>query len=184
MKQLKMRRFSAPITPRPLPEGYTYQIGYRGSEEEITQWLDACVGIIGDNKQRSVFENDILNRTGVCAEEDLIFVLDPSGKRVATITVCQTDDGEGLVHMVGAIPESRGLGLGHCIIAKACAMLEERGKKSAMLTTNDFRLPAVKTYLDAGFLPVLWEDPESNMAERWDKVLADLNYPKVEYLPE
>ncbi len=132
-----------------------------------------------------MFENDILNRKGVNPDTDLLFVLDPNGKRVATITACATeDDSEGLIHMVGALPESRGLGLGHCIITKACAMVEERGYKSAMLTTNDFRLPAVKTYLDAGFLPVLWEDPESNMTERWDKVLADLNYPKVEYLPE
>ncbi len=33
MKQQKMRRPAAPITPRPLPEGYSWQIGYLGSEE-------------------------------------------------------------------------------------------------------------------------------------------------------
>ena len=41
---------------------------------------------------------------------------------------------------------------------------------------------AVKTYLDAGFLPVLLDDPESDHAARWDKVRADLSYPAVTYV--
>ena len=38
--------------------------------------------------------------------------------------------------------------------------------------------------IDAGFLPVIYEDPESDMTERWNKVLEDLHYPMVEYLHE
>ena len=52
------------------------------------------------------------------------------------------------------------------------------------LTTDDKRLPAIKGYLDADFLPVLWADPDSDMRARWDAVLANLHYRQVEYLPE
>jgi len=183
MKQLKMRRESAPIAPRPLPCGYTFAT-FGGSEEEIDDWLRACVGIVGEDAKREVFESSIRSNKGVDPAADVWFILDPTGKRVATITPCRREDGSGLVHMVGALPESRGIGLGHALIEKACALLEERGHERAYLTTDEHRLPAVKTYLDAGFRPVIYPDPESDMNERWDAVLKTLAYRSVERFVE
>ena len=62
--------------------------------------------------------------------------------------------------------------------------LEGRGHAYTVLTTDDERLAAIKTYLDAGFLPVLWPDEESDMKTRWDAVLTALSYPRVPYLEE
>jgi hypothetical protein len=70
------------------------------------------------------------------------------------------------------------------MLANTLSMLEERGMKVIELRTDDWRLAAVKTYLDAGFLPVLLDDPESDHAARWDKVRADLGYREVEYVKD
>jgi len=53
-----------------------------------------------------------------------------------------------------------------------------------LISTDDFRLPAIKTYLDAGFRPVLWSDPDSDQRGRWDAVIAALGYEPVAYLTE
>ena len=49
---------------------------------------------------------------------------------------------------------------------------------------RDNRLAAIKTYLDAGFRPVLRYDPDSDMRARWDAVIAALGYEPVAYLQE
>ena len=41
-----------------------------------------------------------------------------------------------------------------------------------MLTTDDFRIPAVKVYLSLGFIPVLHDD---TMPGRWKAVAAQIN---------
>ena len=43
---------------------------------------------------------------------------------------------------------------------------------------------AIKTYLDAGFRPVLLSDPDSDQRARWDAVIAQLGYEPVEYFDE
>ena len=64
-----------------------------------------------------------------------------------------------------------------------CAMVN--GEKRNRLFTDDERLAAIKTYLDAGFLPVLLDDPDGgDHAARWDKVREALSYPPVEYVNE
>ena len=79
--------------------------------------------------------------------------------------------------MVAALPEVRGKGIGHAMLRYALAMLEERGCTYTVLTTDDFRLAAIKTYLDAGFAPVIEQDPESDVYARWESVLKDMQYP-------
>ena len=43
------------------------------------------------------------------------------------------------------------------------------GRQRAFLSTDDFRLPAIRTYLKLGFEPYLVHE---NQRERWRKVLA------------
>lgn len=86
--------------------------------------------------------------------------------------------------MVQAMDSERGKGLGHAMANLAIAVFRERGLEEAILTTDDWRLPAIKTYLDAGFLPVIYETPEHDMEKRWDEVLKQLKYGAVEYILE
>lgn len=55
--------------------------------------------------------------------------------------------------MVCAAPWARGYGIGTALARLAVNELLERGMETAHLTTDDFRLPAIRTYLEAGFVP-------------------------------
>lgn len=181
--QLKMTRFSAPVKERALPDGYTFKL-FDDSEREIAEWVRLCNFGLVENTTRETFFETVANFENIVATRDCFFVLDAEGKYIATSTAVAQPSGVGLVHMVASDPNARGRGIGHAMLAKTLSMIEERGMKRIDLRTDDWRLAAVKTYLDAGFLPVLLCDPESDHAARWDKVRADLSYPAVRYVPE
>jgi mycothiol synthase len=77
----------------------------------------------------------------------------------------------GYVHWVGTDPAFAGRRLGWWASLAVLHRFVELGKTDAVLHTDDFRLPAVKTYLNLGFLPEI-VDPEQ--PERWRKVCAAL----------
>ena len=181
--QLKMMRRSAPVKDRSLPEGFSFRF-FGGSEEEIENWVRLCRFGLVDDATRETFFATVRDFANVDAARDCFFVLDAEGRYIATSTAVATPTKLGLVHMVASDPTCRGKGIGHAMLAKTLSMLEERGMTRITLRTDDFRLAAVKTYLDAGFLPVLLRDPESDHAARWDKVREALSYPPVEYVTE
>ena len=190
MLQLKMLRPSAPVTPRLLPKGYTVSM-YRGTEEELTAWLDMCFRgqLLPENppesgNYRDWFKVTVLDYVDLNPAEDVVFILDPAGAPVASICAVKHGEEQGYIHMVAAHPDFRGLGIGHAMLAYALEKLEARHCTYSILTTDDFRLPAIKTYLDAGFRPVLRDDPDSDQRARWDAVIATLGYEPVEYLAE
>ena len=181
--QLKMTRFAGPVKEKALPDGYFFRL-FDGSEREIDEWVRLCNFGLMEGSTRDTFFETVGNFENVVATRDCFFVIDPEGKYIASSTAVATPDGVGLVHMVASDPAARGKGIGHAMLAHTLSMLEERGMRRVDLRTDDWRLAAVKTYLDAGFLPVLLDDPESDHAARWDKVRADLSYPAVTYVTE
>jgi GNAT superfamily N-acetyltransferase len=190
MGQLKMLRSSAPVASRPLPEGYTYAL-YSGAEDEVTAWLDMCLAgqLLPENPPesgnfRDWFKVTVLDYADLNPSEDILFVLNPDGVPVATTCAVKHGAEQGYIHMVAARPDVRGKGIGHAMLARSLELLEARGCTYAILTTDDFRLPAIKTYLDAGFRPVLWLDPDSDQRARWEAVLATLRYEPVAFVEE
>ena len=190
MLQLKMLRRSAAVKPRALPDGYTYG-SYDRTEEQLTLWLD--MNLKGQllpetppesGNWRDWFKVTVLDYADLDPDEDIIYVYAPDGQMVATICAVKHGEDQGYIHMVAAHPDSRGKGIGHAMLAYALEKLEARGCTYSILTTDDFRLAAIKTYLDAGFRPVLWEDSESDQRARWDAVIAALGYEPVEYFDE
>ena len=69
--------------------------------------------------------------------------------------------------MIGAHADARGLGAGRLVCLAALHSLRERGYRSVVLSTDDFRIPAISLYLSLGFEPVY--SHESHKA-RWEKV--------------
>ena len=109
--------------------------------------------------------------------EDLCFILSLYGSPAATFTViCDEESGEGYVHMVAAKPEFRGCGLGSLMRRIAVSVLKKEGMRSAYLTTDDWRIPAIKGYLKAGFYPDL--DSSEDYPSRWEKIYAIINADK------
>lgn len=185
MQQLKMICNNRKGLARALPEGYHYEM-YQGTQEQIQDWIEICAtGQLLAQNNYAEFERLILNYPDLVPEEDVFFVVDASGKRVATSAgVCESN-GEGYVHMVGALPECRGKGIGHAMLFHSLELCEKKGCNKFVLTTDDFRLAAIKTYLDAGFVPVIYFDADSDMRARWDAVIEKMNYPTpVTYVEE
>lgn len=162
------------------PREYGFE-GFDGSETDKTAWKTLIMEPPAPpDGADSCYHLMIEVYPDCVAEKDIWFIANADGERVATITTITHQDGSGYVHMVKTKESERGKKLGHAMARYALAVFEKRGVDRVVLTTDDFRLPAIKTYLDAGFKPVIYPDPESDMNARWDAVLQALNYGVVE----
>lgn len=77
----------------------------------------------------------------------------------------------GYLHMVATLPSHQGKGLGAAVSLAAMHRMRYEQRRTAMLQTDDFRLPAVKAYLRLGFEPVLIHE---NQRDRWRAVLTQI----------
>lgn len=77
--------------------------------------------------------------------------------------------------MVAVHPGAQGKGLGKKICLAVLHDLASRGYKSALLSTDDIRLPAIKLYLSLGFEPFY---TDGSHKERWNKVYEKIGIKK------
>jgi len=120
------------------------------------------------------FAFDFLINAGNYNPEHVLY-LTVGGKPVATTTAVENDNypNEGWFRMVGVHKDAQGTGAGRAIALAALHDLRARGYKSAMLSTDDRRIPAISLYLSLGFEPVY--SHESHEA-RWKTVLEEINW--------
>lgn len=176
--QLKMIRYSGEVTKRDLPQGYSF-VFFKESEKDVDAWCDICrrADMVKTNENEVVFNKTIRSCKGLVPEKDLFFVVDPNGNKVATSALIhRTENNSGYLHMVAAVPEVRNKGIGHAMLSFAMSLAEQRGIDFCVLTTDDYRLPAIKNYLSGGFCPVIFHDPNSDMMARWTAVCEKLGY--------
>ena len=179
MKQLKM--YWKPVaTEMPvLPEGWCVRT-YNGSEADAQAWVDCCrSGLLGRSDGVEAFTNCIVNAEGYTP--DAVYFIEHDGVPVATITALLDEEKIGHAHYVGAKPEARGMGVGGWLNQIVQADLWQRGCVKAYLTTDEFRVPAIKSYLSAGFLPVEYD---VEMEQRWGGLLRFLERPNVPMVDE
>ena len=82
----------------------------------------------------------------------------------------------GMVHYVGVLNGHAGKRLGYMAVLATLEQMAREGRRRAWLSTDDFRLPAIKTYLNLGFEPLLIHE---NQRERWPAVFAKLGLPEL-----
>ena len=105
--------------------------------------------------------------------EDKNFFIVSDGEPAATLTVvCHPENMEGYIHMVACKEKFRGRGFGTLLNNLALKVLKDEGMETAYLTTDDWRIPAIKSYLRAGFVPVI---PDGDMDARWKAVFEKIN---------
>ena len=139
-------------------------------ERDIPEWLEIMSeAIYGRRAVYDDFERDIKCHDGYRAEG--VLVAEIGGKTVASTTAMVLSSGEGYIHMVGCDVNYRGRGLGTLLLREAMSILYDKGCEFVTLTTDDFRVPAIKSYLRAGFLPVL---NDVDMRERWSTLAGVL----------
>lgn len=185
MEQLVMKA-TTPYAGRMgvLPEGYRF-VPFGGSAEDVADWKRIIMEPPSPpDGADSCYHLMIEIYPDVIPEKDIHFIENAAGERVGTITTITHKDGSGYVHMVKAMQTERGKGLGHRMVEYALEVFRIRSVPYVILTTDDFRLPAIKTYLDAGFLPVVHGEDDSEINRRWDVVLEKLQYPAVKRIQE
>lgn len=158
-----------------LPEGF-YIRSFEG-EKDVEKW----VRITREDLQNSIlavedFEREMLNREGV--EKEHIYFICIEGEEVATVTaVMYPGKRQGYVHMVAVKRAFRGRGLGNALTSLALKVFFYNGMDNAYLHTDDFRIPAIKSYLRSGFKPMLYQE---DMEERWLKGMENCNIDTLE----
>jgi mycothiol synthase len=79
----------------------------------------------------------------------------------------------GELGWVAAHRDHAGKGLGMTVCAAVVRRLLRAGYRNIYLNTDDWRLPAIKTYLRLGWVPFLYAP---DMKERWQAICPQLNW--------
>jgi len=173
LPQLRMRRPDlAGLPPVEMPEGYALRAYRPGDEEAWAAIMNTGIRLGSGDWTAELCREKLTGRPQ----------FDPAGLFLATFggqpvgSACawvkQPEEAQvGELHMVCVLPEHRGRRLGYWLSLAALRRFAERGFREVGLSTDDFRLAAVRTYLDLGFQP---EHTHPGDAERWLLVLARL----------
>lgn len=180
--QLRMMKLMDSVLDYPLPEGYAVRTIDDECESDVNAWIEICKnGLLTSGATRLSYDARITNfQNGIInPKKDVLMVYEiETGKMVATITGLVMASGDGDIHMVAALPECRGKKIGHGMLSAALKKLQKDGVPRVHLTTDDWRKPAIKNYLTAGFRPVL--TPETK--DRWMVVFQEMELEPVPFL--
>ena len=136
-------------------------------EDGVEHWLDIVqYGLSGKREDAAYYRSTMLEHPGY-RESDCLFVL-VNGVPAGTVTVID-EGGKGYIHMVACRKDYRGRGVGTLMNRLAVGELKRRGLKTATLTTDDWRVPAIRGYLRSGFVP---DENTEDFRERWAAVRA------------
>ena len=170
--QLKMWRPSDLELPNyPVPEGFTIRAMRPGEEAD---WSYCCLGEFG---VAEVTPDRFYKSIGADFPMDHVFYACKDDKPVATASAQVKYDNQPFLHYIAVNGEYRGCKLAKPLIATVLHKHASEGRLGCFLTTDDPRLPAIRTYLTMGYRPVLWSD---DARERWEKVLPLVGFDRVE----
>lgn len=149
-----------------IPEGVEIK-NWMEVESPVDKWLDIIQYGLSIKREDEEFYKKANYQYEHYKPEDCFFFTYKK-EEIATMTlICDLVKKEGYVHMVAAKPEARGKGIGNLMAFFAVKVFKEKGMQTAYLTTDDFRIPAIKTYLKSGFYADLSSD---DFKDRWNKI--------------
>lgn len=153
-----------------IPQGLEIQ-SFAERPDALNEWLDIVqYGLTDGRMGAECYKSCMTDRKWY--DEKMCFFVINEGEAVATITViCDYDNKEGYIHMVACKPECRGRGIGNLLNDWAVYILKKEKMETAYLTTDDWRIPAIKSYLKFGFNPDL---STQDYKDRWQAILAKI----------
>jgi GNAT superfamily N-acetyltransferase len=173
MAQLRMRRANLEnLPPVAMPAGYRLRTYQPGDEEAWAQIMNTG---IGENHTATSTRADLIERPAF-RPEGLFFAVTDDGEAAGSACawrLTSLGDEIGYVHMVCVRPEHRGRHLGYWVSLAVLHCFRAWGMREAILETDDFRLSALRIYLELGFVPVLRADDPTH-PERWQKLAPQL----------
>ena len=172
MEQLIMRwkNDGKPAELGKMPAGCEI-VNYLQLENAMDAWLDIVQYGLSEGKMDATYYHGTMTARPLYREDKCFFVVE-NGQAVATLTViCDCDKKEGYVHMVACRESARGKGYGTLLCSLAETVLKNEGMETAYLTTDDWRVPAIKSYLRIGFEPDLSTE---DFKQRWSKIFEQI----------
>ncbi len=170
LTQLEMLRETLDDLPEILiPPGYGLRT-YKAGDESA--WCTIMEGNVGRNWTVETCREKLIDDLRFHPEN--LFFATCDGRPVASACAWRkTPDAEtvGEVHMVAVLEAHRRRSLGHLVNAAVLHRLKALGFQQAHLLTDDWRLPAIKSYLTAGFRP---QHTHGSHPERWKAVFEKL----------
>ena len=164
-----MRRALADLPEFTPPEGILLKSFSPGDEKA---WEEIIFESFG---QRIDF-NEFMEKDPVYKPERVLFLV-VNGDRAATASAWRSEKygaNTGYLHMVGVSPKHQGKRFGYHISLAAMHKLKNEGCGEIALQTDDFRLAAIKTYLNLGFEPDLHF--HESIRSRWDAIRSLVNH--------
>ena len=151
------------LPPLALPHGWALHNHMDGMEESWESLIERAFG------NHFSFESFIVNGGGY--KPEYVLYISKTGKEIATTTAVEKEcfPGEGWLRMVASDPEVRGQGAGRLIVLAALQSLASRGYRTAVLSTDDERIPAINLYYSLGFRPIYTHESHR---ERWEKLFS------------
>lgn len=162
---------ATPPIPR-LPAGYSLRAYQPGDEPRFYAVMELA-GFLGwdDEKLRPWLAR-------ILPDGWLFVIHDATQQIVATSMAVHDHKPEhpfgGEMGWVASDPAHAGRGLGLAVCAAVTARLIAGGYRAIHLYTDDFRLPAIKTYLKLGYVPFLCD---ATMPARWRALCDQLGWP-------
>ena len=170
--QLKMARHSLENLPTlQCPEGYHIRTYQPGDEIYWARIMDS-VFVDKDRTAQDAF-TEVINQPNF-DPDGFCFVIHED---IPIGTACAWKEflrGKpiGYIDMLAVLPEHTGRKLGKWLTVFLLHYFKARCMASVMLDTDDFRLPAIKNYLNLGFVPVYAGD---NHRLRWQNIFKKLD---------
>jgi len=147
----------------------------QANESDADQLAALLTDAFDDPWTRQILDDRLLAADDV----DAIFVAEIDGQIVATASSRQGPEDlpdHGCLHWVASSPAMRGQQLGAIVSIRVLRHFAESGFPSAMLRTDDGRIPAVRTYLKLGFIPYY---PDDDHLARWSALFPRLLAPRA-----
>ncbi|WP_309122845.1 GNAT family N-acetyltransferase [Paenibacillus sp.] len=169
MPQLSMVHRNLSSVPAPaVPNGYEVRT-FRSGDEEAWESI-AMEAFENDSLRFALLSNDPAYRA-----DRIWFVCEAGGgSPVATASAWhreELDERTGYLHMVAVRADCAGRGLGSAASLAALRAMANEGKSRAVLHTDDFRLPAIKTYLRLGCIPRI---TDTSHPQRWRDIANEI----------
>ena len=165
-EQLKMQfRAFAALAPVRLPPGYTLA---RLAERDAAEWIAVlnATGKLGAWDDKRARESLTGERPVLTGGTYLVLHAERAVATACTVPPTPAEPRSEL-GWVAVDPGHQGRGLGLQVCSAVLWYARRRGWPATTLNTDDWRLPAIKTYLKLGFEPELTHD--SHRA-RWQEI--------------
>ncbi|MBT3374941.1 MAG: GNAT family N-acetyltransferase [Lentisphaerae bacterium] len=177
VRQPQLRMTRTGLTGLPgisLPEGVS---GRSFEEGDEARWECVLQESFGGAPGR--FSFDAIMRSSPSFQPERVWFLMVDGEAVATAAAYPQDwvgPTGSTLHYVAVRPAHQGRRLGYWVSLLALHRMVIEQRSFVGLATDDFRLPAIHTYLKLGFEPYLVHE---NQRARWPRVFDELGAPEL-----